>query len=52
MGGIVTIEYLFAFPGLGSLLAEGVQTRDLPVVQALILLFAAAYIVFNLSPTC
>ena len=29
-GGIVTIEYLFAFPGLGSALAAGVQSRDLP----------------------
>ena len=29
-GGIVTIEYLFAYPGLGSALAAGVQSRDLP----------------------
>ncbi len=41
-GGIVTIEYLFAFPGLGSALAAGVQSRDLPVVQAIVLLFAAS----------
>jgi peptide/nickel transport system permease protein len=47
-GGIVTIEYLFAFPGLGSALAAGVQSRDLPVVQAIVLLFAASYVVFNL----
>jgi peptide/nickel transport system permease protein len=49
MGGIVTIEYLFAYPGLGSLLAESVQTRDLPVIQAVILLLAMSYIVFNLA---
>ena len=47
-GGIVTIEYLFAFPGLGSALAAGVQSRDLPVVQAIVLLFAASYVLFNL----
>lgn len=47
-GGIVTIEYLFAFPGLGSALAAGVQSRDLPVVQAIVLLFAASYVIFNL----
>ena len=47
-GGIVTIEYLFAFPGLGSALAAAVQSRDLPVVQAIVLLFAASYVVFNL----
>jgi peptide/nickel transport system permease protein len=48
-GGIVTIEYLFAYPGLGSALAAAVQSRDLPVVQAIVLLFAAAYVVFNLA---
>ncbi|MBM3679293.1 MAG: ABC transporter permease, partial [Actinobacteria bacterium] len=48
-GGIVTIEYLFAYPGLGSALASAVQSRDLPVVQGIVLLFAAAYVVFNLA---
>ena len=47
-GGIVTIEYLFAYPGLGSALAAGVQSRDLPLVQAIVLLFAASYVLFNL----
>jgi peptide/nickel transport system permease protein len=47
-GGIVTIEYLFAFPGLGSALAAGVQSRDVPVVQAIVLVFAASYVIFNL----
>ena len=48
-GGIVTIEYLFAFPGLGSALANAVGSRDLPVVQGIVLLFAASYVVFNLA---
>jgi peptide/nickel transport system permease protein len=47
-GSVVTIEYLFAYPGLGSALAAAVQARDLPVVQGIVLLFAAAYVVFNL----
>ena len=47
-GGIVTIEYLFAFPGLGSALTTAVPGRDLPVVQAIVLLFAPSYVVFNL----
>jgi peptide/nickel transport system permease protein len=48
-GGIVTIEYLFAYPGLGSALAAAVQSRDLPVVQGIVLVFAGAYVVFNLA---
>lgn len=47
-GGVVTIEYLFAFPGLGSALTSAVQSRDFPVVQAIVLVFATAYVVFNL----
>ena len=47
-GGVVTIEFLFAFPGLGSALTAAVQSRDLPVIQMIVLVFAAAYVVFNL----
>lgn len=47
-GGVVTIEYLFAFPGLGSALTSAVQTRDLPVIQAIVLVFAAVYVLINL----
>jgi len=47
-GGIVVIEYLFAFPGLGSALLAAVHTRDIPVVQAICLIFAAFYVVVNL----
>ena len=48
VGGIVVIEYLFNYPGLGSALMEAVKSRDLPVIQAIVLIFATAYIVFNL----
>jgi peptide/nickel transport system permease protein len=45
----VTIEYLFAFPGLGSALTAAVQSRDLPVIQMIVLTFAAVYVVVNLA---
>lgn len=47
-GGIVVIEYLFAFPGLGSALLAAVHTRDIPAIQAICLIFAAFYVVVNL----
>ena len=40
-GGIVTSSTSSRIPGLGSALAAGVQSRDLPLVQAIVLLFAA-----------
>jgi peptide/nickel transport system permease protein len=47
-GGIVTVEYLFGFPGIGSALVDAVANRDMPVVQALCLLIAAVYVLLNL----
>jgi peptide/nickel transport system permease protein len=47
-GGIVTVEYLFGFPGIGSALVDAVANRDMPVVQALCLLIAAIYVGLNL----
>jgi peptide/nickel transport system permease protein len=47
-GGIVTIEFLFAYPGLGSELVTAVQGRDIRLVQAIVLLLASCYVVFNL----
>jgi peptide/nickel transport system permease protein len=47
-GGIVTVEYLFGFPGIGTALVDAVANRDMPVVQALVLLIAAVYVVVNL----
>jgi peptide/nickel transport system permease protein len=48
-GGIVVVEYLFAYPGIGSALVDAVTNRDLPVIQALTLLIAAAYVFTNLA---
>jgi peptide/nickel transport system permease protein len=46
-GGIVVIEYVFGYAGIGSALVDGVHNRDLPVVQALVMLIAAVYVVLN-----
>lgn len=47
-GGVIVVEYVFNFAGIGSALQNAVQTRDLPVVQALAMLIAALYVVLNL----
>ena len=46
--GVVVVEVVFAYPGLGQLLVDAVVKRDFPVVQAEGLFFAATYIVLNL----
>ena len=48
-GGVVVVEYLFAFPGIGSALVDAVANRDMPVVQAICLIIAAVYVVANLT---
>jgi len=48
LGGVVTIEYLFAYPGLGSALIAAAGERDVPVIQAICLIFAAGYVIFNM----
>jgi peptide/nickel transport system permease protein len=47
-GGIVVVEYVFNYSGIGSALQEAVVNHDLPVVQALAMLIAAVYVVLNL----
>jgi peptide/nickel transport system permease protein len=47
-GGVVVVESVFRYPGLGSQLVSSVQTRDIPVVQAIVLFFAAFYVVVNI----
>ena len=49
VGGAVIIEYVFARPGLGSLLVDSVHQRDYGVLQALILLAVAVFIVTSLA---
>ena len=47
--GVVVVEVVFAYPGIGRLMVDAVQTRDVPVVQACAIIFAAVYILLNLS---
>ena len=48
-GGIVVVEYLFAYPGIGSALVDAVANRDYPVIQALVLIMASVYVFLNLA---
>jgi peptide/nickel transport system permease protein len=48
-GGVVVVETVFGFPGIGSALVEAVNERDVPVIQTLAVLVAAFYIVVNLA---
>ena len=47
-GGIIVVEYVFNYTGIGSALREAVVNHDLPVVQALAMLLAAVYVILNL----
>jgi peptide/nickel transport system permease protein len=47
-GGIVVVEAVFNYPGVGLLLVESVRARDMPTVQAIALLIAGLYVVLNL----
>lgn len=47
-GGVVVIEFLFRFPGMGQALIDSVQFRDVQVVQAITMLIAILYVVVNL----
>ncbi len=48
MGGIVIVERVFTFPGLGALLLKTLEERDYPVLQACIMVYAVAFVVINI----
>jgi peptide/nickel transport system permease protein len=48
IGGIVVVEFLFGYPGLGSALTDAIGNRDLPVIQAIVLIMATAVVAANL----
>ena len=48
VSGVVIVETIFAFPGLAKLMVDGVQTRDMPLVQACGMIFCASYVVLIL----
>jgi len=49
IGGIIVVEEVFAYPGLGRLLVFAMQNRDLPLIQAGVLVMAATYATANLA---
>ncbi len=46
--GVVVVEVVFVYPGLGQLMVDAVTNRDIAVVQAVALIFASAYVLLNL----
>ena len=46
--GVVIVEVVFVYPGLGQLMVDSVSKRDIPVVQACSMIFASVYILLNL----
>ena len=48
IGGVVVVEVVFSYPGLGKLLVDSISVRDVPVVEATALIAAAVYILANL----
>lgn len=49
LGGTVIVETIFGWPGLSSLLMSGVESRDYPVIQGVVLVIAALTIIINLA---
>jgi peptide/nickel transport system permease protein len=47
--GVVVIEVVFVYPGIGQLMVDAVSKRDVPVVQACGLIFAGAFVILNTS---
>jgi len=48
LGGVVITETVFAIPGIGSLLVEAIQHKDIPVIQGVLLLSSLVYVLVNL----
>jgi peptide/nickel transport system permease protein len=52
MGGVITIETIFSWPGLGLLEFDAIQSKDFPMLQGAFLVFSIAVIVANLIADC
>jgi peptide/nickel transport system permease protein len=48
IGGVVIVEKVFSFPGFGSLLVDSLQLRDVPLIEATVLIAAMVYVGANL----
>ena len=49
LGGVIVVEVVFAWPGLGRLVFDAVASRDYPVIQGVILIFSGVYVLINLA---
>ena len=49
VSGVVVVEVIFAYPGLGQTLVQAVGSRDIPLVQAAIMYIASLYILINIA---
>ena len=49
LGGVVVIETVFNYPGLGRMMIDSISDRDLPVTQAIALIIASVYVAVNLA---
>jgi peptide/nickel transport system permease protein len=49
LGGVIIVERVFTYPGLGLLMVKAIQERDYPIVQACILVYALLFIVVNIA---
>jgi ABC-type dipeptide/oligopeptide/nickel transport system permease component len=49
IGGTVIVERIFAYPGIGSMAIDAVINRDLPLIQGLVLVFGALFVLINLA---
>ena len=47
LGGAIIIEHIFSWPGIGSLVVEAIHSRDYPMVQAVVLMFASIFVSVN-----
>jgi peptide/nickel transport system permease protein len=48
IGGVVITETVFNIPGVGRLVVDAIQRRDYPIIQGVILIFSAVYVLVNL----
>ena len=48
LGGVVVVEVVFNYPGIGRMMIDAISDRDLPIIQALVMLIAATYVLVNL----
>ena len=49
IGGAIVTETVFALPGIGRLTVDAILRRDYPIIQGVVLLFSAAYVLINLA---